>query len=202
MASQGSILPAVTRSLRLLQPAARLRSRVVSGFGRGSKVLGFPTANLQVRWEAADQPQDCEPHELDVLRFAQDCDPGIYCAWAQVADGPDRGIYKAAMSVGWNPTFEDVKVKTIEPWILHDFAEDFYGCELRLVVAGFIRAELRFEGLDELISAIRQDGEFCSEALDEPALARFLEDDLFVREQSTKEAPLKPGVVSAPCSRL
>ena len=32
------------------------------------------------------------------------------------------------MSVGWNPTFKDLKYKTIEPWILHDFEEDFYGC--------------------------------------------------------------------------
>ena len=28
------------------------------------------------------------------------------------------------MSMGWNPTFDDVKAKTVEPWILHDFDED------------------------------------------------------------------------------
>lgn len=26
--------------------------------------------------------------------------------------------------MGWNPTFEDVKAKTIEPWILHHFDEE------------------------------------------------------------------------------
>ena len=31
------------------------------------------------------------------------------------------------MSVGWNPTFKDLEYKTIEPWILHDYPEDFYG---------------------------------------------------------------------------
>ncbi len=29
-----------------------------------------------------------------------------------------------------------------EPWLLHDFAEDFYGVELRLVVVGYIRPEV------------------------------------------------------------
>lgn len=31
-----------------------------------------------------------------------------------------------------------------EPWILHDFSEDFYGEELRLVVVGYIRPEVSF----------------------------------------------------------
>lgn len=29
-----------------------------------------------------------------------------------------------------------------EPWILHDFSEDFYGEELRLIVVGYIRPEV------------------------------------------------------------
>merc|ERR1712146_109615 len=106
-----------------------------------------------------------EPHEQEVLRFAQSIQPGIYYAWAQVVDGPDRGVYKAAMSVGWNPQFVDVKAKTVEPWILHDFAEDFYDCELRIVVCGFVRKELKFECFEDLIAAIRADGDFCSAAL-------------------------------------
>jgi FAD synthase len=29
-----------------------------------------------------------------------------------------------------------------EPWLLHDFAGDFYGEDLRLVVVGYIRPEV------------------------------------------------------------
>ena len=40
--------------------------------------------------------------------------------------GDDSGVYKVAMSVGWNPTFTDVKRKTLEAWLLHSFDKDFY----------------------------------------------------------------------------
>ena len=33
-------------------------------------------------------------------------------------------VHKVAMSMGWNPTFTDVKAKTVEPWILHTFDEE------------------------------------------------------------------------------
>ena len=39
------------RTLACIEPV-RLRAKVVHGFGRGSKQLGFPTANLQVHWDA------------------------------------------------------------------------------------------------------------------------------------------------------
>ena len=43
------------------------------------------------------------------------------------------------MSVGFNPFFGN-SVKTAEPWLLADFAETFYGREMRLVMArrGFL----------------------------------------------------------------
>merc|ERR1712150_218940 len=104
---------------------------------------------------------------------------GIYYAWAQVVDGPDRGVYKAAMSVGWNPTFTDVSAKTIEPWILHDFDEDFYDCELRIVVCGYVRPELKFDRFEDLIDAIKGDGAFCREVLDAPEYATLASDGFF-----------------------
>mmetsp|Transcript_14925 Transcript_14925/g.26158 ORF Transcript_14925/g.26158 Transcript_14925/m.26158 type:complete len:186 (+) Transcript_14925:56-613(+) len=167
----------VSRMRKVMEPMPRLKASVVHGFGRGSKMLGFPTANMDVRWEAAEKLNE---QEETILDFAKRCEPGIYYAWAQVADGPDRGVYKAAMSVGWNPTFTDVKAKTVEPWILHDYAEDFYGSELRLVVCGFVRPEAKFEKFDDLIVAIREDGEFCREALDESSLAELAHDAFFV----------------------
>ncbi|KAK5838555.1 hypothetical protein PVK06_007286 [Gossypium arboreum] len=37
------------------------------------------------------------------------------------------------MSISWNPYFNNAE-KIIEPWLLHEFTEDFYGEELRLVI--------------------------------------------------------------------
>jgi riboflavin kinase len=169
----------VERSRNLLEKMPALRAKVVHGFGRGSKTLGFPTANMEVRWEKEDSPGALEAQEQDILSFAQSCTAGIYYAWAQVANGPDRGVHKAAMSIGWNPTFTDVKRKTIEPWILHDYDEDFYDCELRLIVCGFVRPELKFDSFDDLITAIREDGDFCRQALDEPECVAKATDKFF-----------------------
>mmetsp|Transcript_119908 Transcript_119908/g.334530 ORF Transcript_119908/g.334530 Transcript_119908/m.334530 type:complete len:210 (-) Transcript_119908:55-684(-) len=163
--------PSIGRKRDTLKPMPKLRAKVVHGFGRGSKVLGFPTANMEVRWDKEQEPEALQPQEREILDFAKSCRPGIYYAWAQVATGPDRGVYKAAMSVGWNPTFSDVKAKTIEPWILHDYTEDFYDCELRLIICGFARPEIKFDKFEDLIMAIKEDGVFCGEALDVPPCA-------------------------------
>eukprot|EP00658_Telonema_sp_P-2_P032736 TRINITY_DN24162_c0_g1_i2.p1 TRINITY_DN24162_c0_g1~~TRINITY_DN24162_c0_g1_i2.p1 ORF type:complete len:265 (+),score=84.57 TRINITY_DN24162_c0_g1_i2:191-985(+) len=167
----------VHRSVSLITPTP-LRAEVIHGFGRGSKVLGFPTANMQIRWDAG--ADDLTEEEAAVLSFARDVETGIYAAFACVDDGPDAGVYKVAMSVGWNPTFDDLKTKTVEPWILHDYEEDFYGCHLRLLVVAYIRPEVKFESFDELIQEIRADGRFCSEALDSPEVAQLLTHPFFL----------------------
>ena len=35
-------------------------------------------------------------------------------------------MYKMCMSIGWNPFYKNEQ-KTVEPWILHKFDQDFYG---------------------------------------------------------------------------
>ena len=166
------------RSLTALEVPIQLCGRVVHGFGRGSAKLGFPTANLGINW--ADEGAAATAEERAVRRFVDGHRTGIYAAWAQVADGADRGVYKVAMSVGWNPHFGDLERKTIEAWLLHDFDADFYDRTLKLVVVGFVREELKFGSLDELIREIRADGDFCAAALDAHAAWRtdpFFADD-------------------------
>jgi len=178
--AMSSMSPSVARMHQVLDPMPKLRAKVVHGFGRGSKVLGFPTANMEVLWDKASSPDDLAAHERDVFDFANSCKAGIYSAWAQVVDGKDRGVYKVAMSIGWNPTFTDVKRKTLEPWILHDYESDFYDSELRLIVCSYVRPELKFDKFDDLIKAIRDDGTFCSEELDKPPCSAVREDPFFV----------------------
>lgn len=168
----------VTRSLQVIEPTP-LRAEVIHGFGRGSKVLGFPTANMRIRWDTNEPSSPLTDEESAVLSFARDINTGIYAAYACVDDGPDPGVYKVAMSVGWNPTFDDLKTKTIEPWILHDYDEDFYGCHLRLLVVAYIRPEVKFNSFDELIQEIRADGDFCSMQLDTPELSALRSHSFF-----------------------
>lgn len=120
---------------------------VIKGFGRGSKILGIPTANL-----SAD--------DLSSTIAQQPC--GVYMGWAGLST---RGIYKMVMNIGWNPYFGNTK-KTIEPWLLHEFEEDFYGEELRLVIVGYIRPEANFPSLEALIEKIHEDRRIAEEALD------------------------------------
>lgn len=105
-------------------------------------MLGIPTANL-----------DVAPLKVESDSLA----PGIYFGWASL-NGSQGGIYGMVMSIGWNPFFDNSS-KTIEPWLLHEFKEDFYDQELRLTVLGYIRAEANFESLDALIERIHRDGD-------------------------------------------
>ncbi|OIW20642.1 hypothetical protein TanjilG_18580 [Lupinus angustifolius] len=133
---------------------------VVKGFGRGSKVLGIPTANLSTEGYS------------DLL---QEHPAGVYFGWAGLSA---RGVFKMVMSIGWNPYFNN-KEKTIEPWLLHDFDEDFYGEELRLVIVGYIRPEANFPTLESLIAKIHEDRKFAERALDLPLYSRYKNDSYF-----------------------
>ncbi|XP_031502025.1 bifunctional riboflavin kinase/FMN phosphatase-like isoform X1 [Nymphaea colorata] len=127
---------------------------VIKGYGRGSKVLGIPTANISPNGFS------------DILSVSAS---GVYFGWAGLST---RGIYKMVMSIGWNPYFHNAE-KTIEPWLLHDFNEDFYGEELRLAIVGYIRPEANFPSLDDLIKRIHEDRRIAEKALDLPLYSSY-----------------------------
>jgi riboflavin kinase/FMN adenylyltransferase len=123
----------------LAWPAAALGRRfaldgeVVSGHGRGAG-LGFPTANLRT-W-----PRLLLPGE------------GIYAGVAEL-DG-DR--YRAAIDVGTNPTF-GVEPLHVEAFLL-DFADrDLRGLPIAIEFWARLRDEVKYDAVDELISAIADD---------------------------------------------
>jgi riboflavin kinase len=130
---------------------------VTKGFGRGSKVLGIPTANLSPEGYSdilSEQPS------------------GVYFGWAGLSN---RRIYKMVMSIGWNPYFNNTE-KTIEPWLLHDFDKDFYGEELRLTIVGYIRPEANFDSLEGLIEKIHEDRNIAETALELPVYSKYRSD--------------------------
>lgn len=110
---------------------------VVKGFQRGSKQLGFPTANIDPKsWKV----------ELT------DNDFGVYCGTCHINDGPE---YKCVFSIGKNITFEMTK-PTLEVHILN-FDQDIYGDRITVYVHHFIRRMRAFKSIDDLKSRISQD---------------------------------------------
>ena len=70
---------------RMLDEPLLLSGEVVKGFGRGSKELGIPTANL---------PVEALGNSLDEIPA------GVYYGWASVGD-TDAEPCKMVMSIGW-----------------------------------------------------------------------------------------------------
>ena len=109
--------------------------KVISGFGRGSKELGCPTANLPI-----------EPYEETLASIPT----GVYFGWASLEPKSDEnsefGKFMAAINIGWSPYYQNTQ-KTIEAHLLHHFEGDFYGQELKLIVLGYIRPEENFNSL-------------------------------------------------------
>lgn len=145
-----------------------LQGRVVAGFGRGSRQMGIPTANLP-------------PEELEeqLRRMPK----GVYFGWAQLAagEGADLAVRKMVVNVGERPTFAGGGGVTVEVHVMHDFGRDFYGEELRCVVLGFIRPEMKFASVEELVGRIREDIAIASGALDAEPLAEYKSHGSFVK---------------------
>ena len=158
----------VTRVVDKVGPY-RFRGPVVEGFQRGSKQLGWPTANLDPKaFEAS----------LDAAT------EGVYVGWASIDDPslPEdaRAVHKAVLSIGWNPTYEDVKERTCEAYLCHDFGDkDFYGKPMSLLICAFLRPQAKFDSFPELVEAISTDVEFGKNALDKEELQEFKADKFF-----------------------
>ncbi|KAG2486461.1 hypothetical protein HYH03_014908 [Edaphochlamys debaryana] len=146
-----------------VEPVVRIRGTVVKGFGRGSKELGIPTANV----------------DRDAVSAAlAEAVTGIYAGWARLGSGTQ--VYKTVMSIGYNPFFNN-KEKTLEPWILHTFDKPFYGDTISLLVCAYVRPEANFTSLQSLVDRIHADADVARDALEHEPLAA-LKDDPFLTE--------------------
>jgi len=117
---------------RLLGAPFTVRGLVTFGAGRGHD-LGYPTANVAVR------PDKLLPPD------------GVYRATAR-HDGRD---HLGLVSIGTNPTFDGTQ-RSVEAWLL-DFEGSLYGEELALRDFRFVRAQRRFDSVEELVEQMRAD---------------------------------------------
>ncbi|KAG6036798.1 riboflavin kinase [Claviceps sp. Clav32 group G5] len=147
----------------------KMEGKVIAGFGRGSKELGIPTANLPV--DSTQTPW------IDAIPS------GVYFGYASLQSipsshpesisspssstsssssapvsgiGPEPALFPMVMSIGYNPFYKNT-VRSAEVHILHTFEADFYGAHMRLLIVGFIREEKDYVSREALIEDIEED---------------------------------------------
>jgi riboflavin kinase/FMN adenylyltransferase len=127
----------VEDTTRLLGRPYTLTGTVVQGRQLG-RTLGFPTANL------ASAPEVLVPGA------------GVYAGRATLANG---AVYRAAISVGTNPTVTDGPdaPRTVEAYLMDGFSGDLYGQAITFTFDRFLRPMLKFDGLPALIDQMTRD---------------------------------------------
>lgn len=113
----------------------RIEGPVIGGEQRGRE-LGYPTANMSI-------------DGLHPPRF------GVYAVLVDVRDGPHKGSYLGAASVGVRPMFGE-NLPNIETF-LFDFSGDLYGATLSVALVAFLRGEEKFDSLEALITQMDAD---------------------------------------------
>ncbi|GAK56901.1 riboflavin biosynthesis protein RibF [Candidatus Vecturithrix granuli] len=117
---------------RLLNRPYAIDGRVISGVRRGSTLLGYPTANIEIL------------HELIPKR-------GVYICrvlWKTYS-------YSAVVNIGVNPTFHHQHT-SVEAHLL-DFQGNLYGERLKVIFLKRIRDEISFPDHNALAAQIAQD---------------------------------------------
>jgi riboflavin kinase/FMN adenylyltransferase len=115
---------------------------VIDGDKLGRK-LGYPTANLKITDEEKIHLGD-----------------GIYAVYAEFPihstfRSPSSKLFKGMMSIGFRPTV-DAKKRVIEVNIF-DFDKEIYGQAIRVYAKKYLRPEIKFDNLDDLVAQIGQD---------------------------------------------
>ena len=101
------------------------------------RLLGCPTAN-QILPNAVLEPVH-----------------GVYATRAHL---PDGSCHIAVTNVGSRPSLDDGQHVTVESWLL-DYDGNLYDRVLRVEFCKFLRPEQTFGSLDDLVAAVKHDGE-------------------------------------------
>lgn len=124
----------------MLQRPFEVRGVVRRGDARG-RTIGFPTANVEVSTAYA-QPAE-----------------GVYAAWyvRTLPDGSDVSL-PAAVNIGRRPTFyEHAPLALVEAHVIDEHDLDLYDERARLQFVARLRAERKFDSLEDLKQQLRID---------------------------------------------
>ena len=122
----------VAESQKLLGRHYQIRGTVMTGRDRGGRLLGFPTANINLYDELSPKT-------------------GVYAVTVECKGSK----YKGVANIGYSPTFDD-RIFTVEAHIL-DFNDDIYGQKIRVNFIKRLRDEKKFLNISELSKQIKKD---------------------------------------------
>ncbi|MCK4468253.1 MAG: bifunctional riboflavin kinase/FAD synthetase [Desulfobacterales bacterium] len=122
----------VAESQELLGRHYQIRGTVMTGRDRGGRLLGFPTANINLYDELSPKT-------------------GVYAVTVECKGSK----YKGVANIGYSPTFDD-RIFTVEAHIL-DFNDDIYGQKIRVNFIKRLRDEKKFLNISELSKQIKKD---------------------------------------------
>ena len=120
---------------RMLGHLHRIEGPVERGDQRG-RLLGYPTTNMSIAG-------------LHPPRY------GVYAVEVRVLDGPHAGDYGGVASIGVRPMFGE-NAPNLDTF-LFDFSGDLYGAHLSVALVEFLRPELKFDTVDELVRQMDED---------------------------------------------
>ena len=110
----------------------QIRGLIVKGRDRGGRLLGIPTANINLQDELCPKT-------------------GIYAVTVEY----HNRLYKGVANIGYSPTFDDNEF-TVEVHLLN-FSTDIYAEKIRVNFIERIRDEKKFANISELTAQINQD---------------------------------------------
>lgn len=134
----------VAGAAEALGRAYSVRGVVVEGDKRGRE-LGYPTANVPTDALTAVPPD------------------GVYAGWLRRLDTGER--YPAAISVGTNPTFDGVRDRRVESYVLDRTDLDLYGVEVEVSFVERLRGMVAFDSVDALVEQMADDVDRARELL-------------------------------------
>lgn len=128
-----------------------IHGKVIHGNKRGRK-LGFPTANIDTG----------EKHKLIPM-------DGIYVGEATIpsplSNAEKENHYGGAVNIGHAPTFNGTE-RRVEIFIF-DFKEEIYEQSILLRLHDFVRPDIKFEKVDDLVEQMEEDVTRIKERLEE-----------------------------------
>jgi len=122
----------IEKAGKMLGRNYQIRGTVAHGRDRGGKLLGIPTANINLQDELCPKV-------------------GVYAVIVHY----DGQRYPGVANIGYSPTFDD-HVFTVEAHIL-DFKKDIYGQKIMVNFVRRLRDEKKFSGIPELVEQIDRD---------------------------------------------
>lgn len=120
----------------LLGYAYQTQGTVVHGYKRGSKLLGYPTANVEV---------------ADAILLPK---VGVYAVRMLV----HQQWYQGMASIGYNPTFGGEEHPVVEVNVF-DFDEEIYEEEVVVEWRHYLRDEMKFDTVEALVVQLGEDKE-------------------------------------------